>query len=54
MKNKECSNPNCRLLATRQHPKTKNEIGLCDEHFNELLSVMEKRTPIITLTNNEP
>ena len=50
MKTKECSHPNCRLLSTKPHPRVKGDNGLCDEHYNETLGIMEKRTPIIALT----
>lgn len=44
-----CSHPNCRLTATKSHPK--EDKGLCDNHYTEITSSMKHTTKMVTLTH---
>jgi hypothetical protein len=45
---KNCCNPNCRLIGTKQHPK--EEKWLCDTHYLEIIDIIKDNSKIITLT----
>ena len=46
MKTTQCSHPNCKLSATKKHPKV--DRGLCEQHYCEIINI--KNTVLITLT----
>lgn len=48
---KECNHPNCLKQASKPHPKMKDgNKGLCDFHYDEIMSTMNSPIKNITLT----
>lgn len=43
-----CSHPNCRMSATKKHPRENK--GLCDLHYIEVSQIIKGRYNFITLT----
>ncbi len=50
MKKTNCSNPNCKLSATKSHPK--EDKGLCDIHYTEVVTAIKDSSRMILLTYN--
>lgn len=50
MKLKNCSHPNCKVSATKQHPKHKDRKVLCDVHYNEIVSSAKNIDKMVILT----
>lgn len=48
MRKTNCSHPNCKLLATKSHPR--EDKGLCENHYIEIVAAIKDLPKMILLT----